>query len=230
MKKLMALLAALCMMALPFAGLAEMADVTGTWYLTGVESDGLAFDPAMLGMEMTMTLNTDGSALLESNLAETEIGSWVLEEGTVLVSDASGEAQAFTLEGEELRCNQEGIILVMSREENAPAESVESPVRTDAAEEEFFGRWNSAYMVIGGMQLPLDMMGLGMRIEMTQGEAILVQHSEEGEKERLLAAEFTGGAMELEGGELVLQLHENGMISLLEEQTGGVMYFEKAAE
>jgi len=76
----------------------------------------------------------------------------------------------------------------------------------------------------------LDMMGLGMRIEMTQGEAILVQHSEEGEKERLLAAEFTGGAMELEGGELVLQLHENGMISLLEEQTGGVMYFEKAAE
>ena len=61
-RKLTLLLACLMALTMALTGAAESLSPVGSWTLTGVEANGMTLDPAMLGMEITMTLNEDGNA------------------------------------------------------------------------------------------------------------------------------------------------------------------------
>ena len=50
-------------MALTMAltGAAEGNSLTGSWTLTGVETQGMTLDPSALGMDFSLVLNEDGT-------------------------------------------------------------------------------------------------------------------------------------------------------------------------
>ena len=87
MKKLVSLIIALAMLCLMVPAMAEETLPTGEWYLISVSAEGTQVDPAVFGMEMTLTLNEDGTCTMVSE--ETEEGTWTFEGNTLTITDAN---------------------------------------------------------------------------------------------------------------------------------------------
>ena len=62
MKKIIAILFALALCL--GVALAEDVDVTGEWFATEMTMGELSFNPAALGVDMSITLNADGTAVI----------------------------------------------------------------------------------------------------------------------------------------------------------------------
>ena len=87
MKKLLSVLLVLAML-LGACALAETVDLTGEWYLTELAMGDTSVDPSALGMNITITLNGDGTAVLVSTYGdeeETQEGTWAQTEAGVEV-------------------------------------------------------------------------------------------------------------------------------------------------
>ena len=76
MKKLLSVLLVLIMLFAACAW-AEGADLTGEWYLVEATMGGISINPAMLGMDMFLVLNADGTATwnMVGSLHGREIGN-----------------------------------------------------------------------------------------------------------------------------------------------------------
>lgn len=230
MKKMLALLLALCLLCMGAFALAEAEDVSGVWYLTAFESDGVELPTSLLGIEMTMTLNTDGTALLESNMAETEIGTWMMNGDQLEVDDAVGDTQVFALVDGRLVGEQDGMKLILTREVGENAVQEASPVRTDATREEFNGVWNGSYVELGGMQLPVSMLDMNIGLEITTDKVLMTSITSDGSETQEQEFSFADGVLTIGDDVMSLKLHENGMASFTDEDAGMTLYFEKTAE
>ena len=126
-KRLPALTLALALsLPLPLAGTAEApeADYLGTWVLSAMTSPG---NPEGIpeGVRMCMTLLEDGTlevlTSIEGGEAAVETGAWVLEDGILTITDASGASMPFVLEEGALVCRDEalGLLICFVREEPA---------------------------------------------------------------------------------------------------------------
>lgn len=230
MKKFAAILLAL-MLCMGLA-LAETADVTGTWHLNEVISGEISINPGVLGMDMSITLNADGTATGDV-AGETGEGTWSMEGGNVIVA-MSGDPMTFTLEDGNLVSVVEGSTMIFGREK-AEVTTVElGEARTDVTLADFNGQWNATIVDMMGMQIPVTDMGMLMTITIADGQVTLT----EGEGE---AATTSTGSATLENGVLTvkpedetdslpLTLHESGLLAALLESDGLSMgiYFEKA--
>lgn len=230
MKKLAAILLAL-LLCMGLA-LAETEDLTGTWHLNEVISGEISINPGVLGMDMSITLNADGTASGDVAGATGE-GTWTMEDGNVVVT-MTGDPLTFVLEDGNLVCTLEGSKMVFGREK-AEASKVElGEALSDVALEDFNGQWNATIVDMMGMQIPVADMGMQMVITIADGQVTMT----EGEGEAATTA--TGEAV-LENGVLTvktendednlpLTIHENGMMAALLESDGMSMgiYFEKA--
>ncbi len=105
MKKLISLL----LLALLLCGAAQAeeapqpADVTGSWSLTAMSLGGYLLDESALaaeGLAYTMTLNEDGTALIDDGVWE-DNGEWTSSGAQVVVTTAVG-VRTFTLEDDQL--------------------------------------------------------------------------------------------------------------------------------
>ena len=149
MKKLFAVLLALAML-LSVAAFAEAADVVGTWYLNELVTEGSSLSPATFGMEMSMTLNEDGTAsaaTVQGEETEEESGTWSID-GTTVTVDLNGSAQAFEFADGALSAEMDGMTMVFGQEKvegevYVPAEPVE------AAQEDFAGSWTATKVGFG---------------------------------------------------------------------------------
>ena len=163
MKKALALLL-VCLLALTAAltGVAEEASLTGVWTLTQLQSQGVTIDPAIAGLEMAITLNEDGSAIIEMTGVGSEAGTWTTDGETVSVTDASGAAMPFTI-GEDgtLSIEQDGAALILTRgaADASAAGAAASPAGADAS---FAGTWTLTQMQTEG--ITADPTALGMEI------------------------------------------------------------------
>ena len=98
MKKLVSLVLALCLACCMGFACAE-EDGSGTWYLVDV----MGMDPSAMGIEMTMILNGDGTAEVQTNMSAedaSKTGTWVLEGNQVVVTiDDSPQTFEITEDG-----------------------------------------------------------------------------------------------------------------------------------
>lgn len=53
----------------------EAPDLTGVWELDAIESDGITGDPTVVGLEMILTVNADGTIVLSSTVTEEVVGT-----------------------------------------------------------------------------------------------------------------------------------------------------------
>ena len=143
-KKIPALMALMLSLAVAGnAGAAETPDVSGDWYA------------GMYGIPVTLSLADETFTL--NVLGESIDGTWEMTEEGILLSD---EAGLLTVEGDTLTLEDGDVQVTFSRE---PVETfTPGTPRTDAAEEEFAGTWNSTYvnylgMIMNGSEAGLDM-------------------------------------------------------------------------
>ena len=111
MKKIVALTLVLVMvLALCACGGGKTA--AGTWKLTGMTQDGQDYSQylSMLGMEITMVLNDDGTGTMEAMGEKVDV-TWDANGIT-----SQGETISYTLDGDKLIMAQDGAEMIFTRQ------------------------------------------------------------------------------------------------------------------
>ncbi len=209
-KTLSVLLLAALMLAALCGAMAEVADVTGAWYAS------------VFGMTMTITLNEDGSYLMEMIDEEPETGVWKLDGETLIMDEGTEAETALAYDGTSMTLDLgEGLEVVFTREPIAAFEP--SPARTDATLEEYAGEWICTMLSTMGAQVSPELMGVEMSMSIDGESVVMTLGMFEEPITVELTAAFADGALtlvlpsEYEGGEdnvFTVQLLEDGGMSV----------------
>ncbi len=235
MKKLLALTLALMMACALLPVMAESADeYLGDWYLNEMASGDQVIPPSMLGMNMSMTINEDGTVLIVNaygEVAEEINATWTLADGSLIVNE-DGVDQTFTLNenGELVLAMDDGYM--MFGREATEVEALPSPIPAET-EDEFFGVWMLTTVAMGELIVPAELIGMGMTLTVEAGKATLTNEGEDGTVTEL-ATMFTDGILVAneDDTEVIMELNDNGTISInaSSEDVNMVLYFEAVAE
>ena len=240
-RNLIAILMCLVMVCCGVCAQAEATapDLTGVWTLDSIVAGEMTISPSMMGLTMTLTVNADGTIVLDSN-GEQEQSTWT-QDGDKLIVDGD----AFTYVDGKLTAEEPsmGAAMYFVRGD-AAAEAPAAPVLlTDVTQADFNGAWNAVSVEMMGMELPMAMMGSGIAVEIndTQAKATFSETAEDGTVESFGAA----GACSLADGVLTvvipdgeedftlqLQLRSDDKMVFAVEEEGMAMniLFEKVAE
>ncbi len=154
-KKLTALLIALLMFC-TFAS-ADTFDYSGVWYLVSYEAQGMVINPADMGMEMSFTLNADGTGLIVIPDQEDLVATWTADGETITVTAEDTPLTFMLTEDGMLIAEQDNATMTYGRE--APAASFVPASEIAAADiTEFDGTWSITMVNAFGMVLPFSAM------------------------------------------------------------------------
>ena len=112
MKKIVALTLVLVMVLALCACGGGSKTAAGTWKLTGMTQDGQDYSEylSMLGMEITMVLNEDGTGTMEAMGQKVDV-TW--DESGIT---SQGETIPYTLDGDKLTMAQDGAEMIFTRQ------------------------------------------------------------------------------------------------------------------
>ena len=170
-------LAAFCVMILmivtAFPGVysaepADQPDITGTWYPQNAKQGDMEVNAAylfLMGMSMTITLNPDGTAVVAVNGSNLE-GN----EGTWSFDGTSGTIETvnvipFTYDGTYITLEQDGMSMVLGREEPVMEMYSPAPPVADAQAADYEGAWQCCTVLYSGMEMPAKMMGIQLDLD-----------------------------------------------------------------
>lgn len=170
-KTILAIMIATVMMATAMCVGASEENLEGVWYLGNISQDGQTLDADILssmGMNMVLTLNSDGTATLDAMGTKNE-GFWTAD-GTININDSD---VPYTLQDGNLILEQDGQVMKFSREAAETdafslAPAVENPELND-----FDGEWKAVLMVSVGIQIPMDMVSSDISLVVENGKVIL---------------------------------------------------------
>ena len=147
----------LCLMLLGSLATAQTVDYTGVWYLVSVESSGVALNPSDIGMEMSMTLNADGTGVIAMTGEEDKTATWALD-GETLTITSEEQPLTFVLTADgQLTAENEDTKMIFGRDAAAPAfvPAAEIAAPDIAA---FNGTWTITTVSVSGMYVPFSAM------------------------------------------------------------------------
>lgn len=159
MKKMFALILALCLATMMVSALAE--DVTGTWYLNGGYANGVEMDISSMGISMEFTFNADGSAKVYMEMygqAQSADGTWTLD-GDKLTVTVDGSPLELKYEGDRLAVEaSEGTWLYLGREKPV-AKEFAAPITAESIEQ-FNGDWVGTAASVMGVTVSISEAGM----------------------------------------------------------------------
>ena len=228
MKKLFSMLLA-CLLALTLPVLAESTEAfspVGTWYLIGASAQGVTVSPEQLGMEMSITLNEDGTALLTLTGEEDSTGSWTSDGSTVTVDDGVDVIELSVNEDGTLSGEAGGAIMIFATEipEATPAAA---PLEAVALED-FNGEWVAVKGMMMGVEVSLESLGMNMSLLIEDGA---ITPTTDGVAEETVQGTLEGNALLFtdDGVTVGLQLYEDGTMAFTLDLSGSSIdiVFEK---
>ena len=229
MKKIVSLLLALCLVCLMASAVAELDLAGTTWYLVSMEQAGIVMNPAAMGLEISMTLNADGTSAMVA-YGQDSVGSWSINGEVISITDEDNNTQEFSLNenGELVADMGEGNRMVFSQTApEAPAEAAPAAVAAES-EEEFFGTFKPVSVSVMGVTMPLEMIfGDAIPVFTVEAGKVITTMGEGDEAEvEEEPAVFEEGMLKLyaaEGDEApvaTVQLIEDGTIIMVIEAEG----------
>ena len=208
MKKLISIVLILCMACMMIPAVAEESSLLGTWYLKEAVSGEMTLDVSMLGMNMSIELKEDGTAVVVTAYGEesaSKEGTWA-QDGDAVTVTVDGQPGQLAYADGTLVMEQEGGKMIFTQE--VPEAATPTTTLIDAeSEEAFFGTWELSSMEIMGQVVPVSLLS-GFGIEMTASMTI-----EAGKA--ILAFSFNGEAKEAE----IPTVFAEGKLALSAEET-----------
>lgn len=233
MKKIVSLLLAL-VLVFACASFVAAEDVTGTWYLIEMTSEGISLDPSMFGIEMTLELFASGTATM-SAMGESASGTWVMEGNTVVVTlDDTVLRLDYTLDGS-LAGESDGVGLKFQRTGSA---SYEPSAEVNAHDiSEFNGTWIPVKIGAMGIYMDPDMLS-SFGLDQSYLDALVFTIKDGSmsipDEDELISLTFSDGflSVTLPGNEgtLTVKLLEDGLISIASPTLGFTFICERASE
>ena len=236
MKKL--LCALLTLVLLCACAAAETADVTGSWYLNEIQTSVMTLNPAMLGMEMILTLNPDGTAVTTSTASAEQTGTWEMDGETVNVTIADNpQALALDENGNLVGVEAEtGTTMVYGREKAEVEYFDPGTALTDVTVEDFDGTWKATLVNMTGVEMPITSTGAEITIELANGSGTVTQLAAGSDEPRTYAVtgELADGVLTITEADsdadtpasMALKLYDSGVMAYSEGNMG-VIYFER---
>lgn len=237
MKKLLSIALVLALLGAMSVLASAEGDITGTWYCNIIRAQGMEMDPSMMEMEVTLTVNADGTASVESGDGSTAEGTWSDNGDGTYAFDIEGE---FTVtideEGSLVMGNAEiGMEMVFGRERVVSAGYEEVPTVAANDITEFNGTWNGVSVVYSGVEMPITTIDAYFNLVITDG-TIEVSQGDLGlddntttftDMTNTLTGSLADGKLVVEDGSVLsLSLHEDGTLTNDTEML--VIIFEKA--
>jgi len=226
MKKITAIilsLALVCILSLTFA---EQTGVTGTWYLIEAHNGDLVLPISMLGMEMEVTLNEDGSAVITGKIQQEAMenrGTWEQSDNKVIIT-TENMALEMMLENEEMSVDMGGGTTGIFRQ-TPPETFVPPEVVAAETAEAFHGTWQvENLMSEDGSVVPAALLGYDHIFVVEEGKATETALNPDDAVTVEYTTEFTEGTLVLtaknpddpvSGGAntaITVQLTENGQL------------------
>ena len=231
MKKILSAMTALILIlsVLCAGALAEAADITGEWYAS------------LFGVSVTMSLNEDGSYVLQMDMEDEEPseGTWEFD-GAALVMDKSSDTEmtlTYDPEAVSFCAEQDGIEFLFTRE--MPVAFEVAPVRADAAIEEFAGAWTCTLIDAMGIQAPPEMMDMYAGVTIEGSSVTLAIPDLLSSEEVTVECTFADGALTaivpseseyIDDMAFTIQLLEDGSMSIATSFLDEPMVFYMTAE
>ena len=201
----------LLLVALPVS--AEADSLVGTWVLSSVEAEGFAVAPAELGLEMTITLQGDGSAEMAIPGVSTETGSWTVDGESLSITDSAGTPQVFTVgENGTFSAEANGAVMIFARE-GAELPAAEGEAQPAVLEEvtlaDFDGEWTATHGVAMGVEVSLEMLGTQVDMSLSDGSVTISDGTNS-------QAVLDGNALvvDMSGVEVPLYLRDDGTLAM----------------
>lgn len=156
---------------------AEPVSYVGAWALSEIRSGEVVMDPAMMGMDMSIVLNEDGTCTL-STMGMTEQGTWAATEGGVSLTDAAGTTNVFTYRDGALVLASEGIEMILTPA--APAEEPEyANILPNLTLADFAGAWELDHVESTYGWYSAADLGAGMTVVITDDDAVITMSNTE---------------------------------------------------
>ena len=240
MKKLIAVVLTLAFSMFAIA-MAETADYLGTWYLNEMTMGEASFAPGAMGMDLSMEIKEDGTAVLTAlgmeegaeDGAEEQAATWTLD-GETLTVTVDGEDMILTLQDGALKGEQGGMGMSFGREK-VEAEAYEpTAVNANATEADYAGTWKATYIEMEGNYIQASIFGMDLTA-VINGTTLTLDGMYVFEN-ATLESTFSNGALNYEGGEgemyaaITAELLEDGAMKLTFD-TGDeplILFMEKA--
>lgn len=250
MKKFLSVLLALLLMLSGISAFASEADLVGDWMLTQASVEGMTFGAADLGVEMTVTLNADGTATMSmtsDGVTETAEGSWSLN-GDVATITADDEPADFTYENGRLSLTEDGVTMYLDKDGIIPADAEpsmdlsgllgESEVSEGTAVEaavpnadELIGAWTLAGASSSGIELTPEELGMEMSVvlndDFTAVISVVTADSSEEDTGSSWGLTATGATLTDSTGDSLSMYLEDGLL-VLDDNAGTLIYLAPA--
>lgn len=207
------------------------SDILGKWTLKTLEGEGMSFEAAALGMEMTFEFREDGTVAITSE-DESDTEPYTFTDNAIVITEASGDVQgAYDPEADTILFEQDGVKMLFVRGDVA-AEPTQAPESTsvDAQEEDMIGTWTLTKAIVSGMEVPAKTMGTEMTFVFeADGTGSMVYNGKTTEGLSWTVAE---GKVKLSAGTMELYdfVYDGTALTLHETTTNIDMVFEKTAE
>ena len=160
--------------AVPTVSAADF-DFAGYWVVTSIEMMGMSLDPATLGVSAYMELFEDGTCYLVA-MEETQDGTWAVTETGIETTDAAGVVDIYTLVGEQLVVEMEGMKMIFTREEYTV------PL-TGLTVADFNGDWEFAYVEVMNETYDAEEIETAISLHIEDGKGHVVTTYPEGVEE-----------------------------------------------
>ena len=167
-----------------------------------------AWTADMGGMQMTLTLNPDGTCGMEM-FGEVEPGVWTVIDGK---ANVMGDELYIDDQGQ-LVMESQGMVFVRSEGGAAAAQVPADAVPVGAEGEAFFGTWAPAEIIMDGQSINAQLIGMMMEVELNPNGTITFM--EEGEFEIGTWSVMDGSAVV---DDMALTLNEKGQLVLEDEE------------
>lgn len=173
MKKTVSLLLALMLAALMcFGAVAETVTYAGAWALTSIASGEDVMDPAMLGFEMTIILNEDGTATM-STMGMVEQGTWTTAEGGVALTDASGTTETLIYRDGALVIASEDVEMILTPTVITEDATAYAQILANLTLADFNGTWVMEHVETTTGYYTIEDMGASMTVVMADGNSTI---------------------------------------------------------
>lgn len=167
-------------MKIIFSRAAAGADYVDTWIAITLESGGQTIDLLSQGLVMSLTLNEDGTCVLDASGVPQD-GTWAVTDTGITTTDADGIVDVYTLTDGKLSAEAEGMKIVFAREsevalaeENTvdvgvPEEDLYAQPMSGLTAEAFNGVWTLSWANAMNEVYTKDALGMNIEIQIMDG-------------------------------------------------------------
>lgn len=217
MKKLVVLLMTLALVC-AFVLAEEAVDVTGVWYMVTSELDGVVYAPDEVGIEVTLTLNEDGTGDMTNVGVQTLDGTWTMEGDVVTLQKGDKVIAKYQYENGTLHTVESSVIMCFDRVPVASKYARPVGVAAEKAED-FYGIYQLSFLYDDKRVVPADVLGLEAVFMVTADGLVSMDDNNQPVVTPYLFAPAVGKLAVTDGvSVMTVQLNENGSVSL--EQSG----------